>query len=63
MKKDISQTVWKNDIHFFLDGVSFAYEGNLFDQGSLPNGRIWRKLCEGPDYGCTAKGKKGVVEK
>ena len=58
MRKDYCNTVWKENINFFLDGVSFAYKRNSFDQGSSPKGRIWRKLCEGLDYGCTAKGKK-----
>ena len=38
--------MWTENINFFLD------------QGSSPKGRIWRKPCEGLDYGCTAKGKK-----
>ncbi len=58
MKKDYSNNVWKKDINFFLDGVSFAYKRNPFDQGSSPKGRIWRKPCEGLDYGGTAKGMK-----
>lgn len=58
MKKGFTKHVWKKDINFFLDGVSFAYKTNPFDQGSSPRGRIWRKPCEGLDYGCTAKGKK-----
>ena len=58
MKKEYCNTVWREDINFFLDGVSFAYKRNPFDQGSSPKGRIWRKPCEGLDYGCTAKGKK-----
>jgi hypothetical protein len=45
-------------IHFFLNGVSFAYKRNPFDQGSLPKGRIWQKPGKGLDYGCTAKGMK-----
>lgn len=48
----------KMTLTFFLDGVSFAYKRNPFDQGSSPKGKIWRKPCEGLDYGCTAKGKK-----
>lgn len=58
MKRVFSPKVWKEDINFFLDGVSFAYKSNPLDQGSSPKGRIWRKPGEGLDYGCTAKGKK-----
>ena len=58
MTKEYCINVWKQNINFFLDGVSFAYKRNPFDQGSSPKGRIWRKPCEGLDYGCTAKGKK-----
>ena len=58
MKREFSSNVWKEDINFFLDGVSFAYKRHPLDQGSSPKGRIWRKPGEGLDYGCTAKGKK-----
>ena len=58
MKNEHSNHVWQKEINFFLDGVSFAYKRIPFDQGSSPRGRIWRKPCEGLDYGCTAKGKK-----
>lgn len=50
--------MWKENINFFLYGVSFAYKRNPCDQDSSPKGRIWRKPCEGLGYGCTAKGKK-----
>ena len=54
MKREFSSNVWKEDINFFLDGVSFAYKRHPLDQGSSPKGRIWRKPGEGLDYGCTA---------
>ena len=58
MRKEYSNHVWKKDINLFSDGVSFAYKRNPFDQGSSPEGRIWRKPSEGLDFGCTSKGKK-----
>ena len=58
MNKEYPNTVWTENINFFLDGVSFAYKRNPFDQGSSPKGRIWRKPSEGLEYGCAGKGKK-----
>lgn len=43
-------------IAFYFDGVSFVHKTRPMDQALAPHGRIWRKRCEGLDYGCTSKG-------
>ena len=43
---------------FYLDGVSFAWKTNSFDQVRAPTGRIYRKKSEGLNQFCTAKGSK-----
>ena len=58
MRKDYSKDVWKDDVAFYLDCVSFWYKRNPADQASAPHGRIWRKKCEGLMRGYTAKGGK-----
>ena len=58
MLKNHDKDVWKNDIAFYLDGVSFAYKRNPQDQAKVPKGRIWRKESEGLTQGCTSKGSK-----
>ena len=58
MLKNYDEDVWKNDIAFYLDGVSFAYKRNPQDQAKAPKGRVWRKESEGLTQGCTSKGSK-----
>lgn len=58
MKRNYSPEVWKDDIAFYLDGVSFTYKRRPKEQALAPRGRVWRKKSEGLARGCTAKGKK-----
>ena len=50
--------MWKDNVAFHLNRVSFWYIRNPADQASAPQGRIWRKKCEGLVRGCTSKGRK-----
>ena len=38
---------WKDEVAFYLDGVSFVYKHNPLNSANAPNARIWRKKCEG----------------
>ena len=58
MRRDYSRNVWKKEIAFYLDATSFVYKRHPMDQARAPRGRIWRKISEGLDPGCTAKGRK-----
>ena len=58
IRKDYPKDVWKDNVAFYLDCVSFWYKRNPADQASAPHGRIWRKKCEGLMRGCTSKGGK-----
>ena len=51
-----SSDLWTKDICFCLDGASFAHKYNPCDQNQAPKGRVWRRMSEGLDTGCTAKG-------
>ena len=50
--------MWKDNVAFYLDCVSFWYKRNPADQASAPHSRIWHKKCEGLMCGCTTKGAK-----
>ena len=58
MRCDYSRNVWEKEIAFYLDATSFVYKRHPMDQARAPRGRIWRKISEGLDPGCTAKGRK-----
>ena len=58
IRKDCSKDVWKDNVAFYLDRVSFWYKRNPADQVSAPYCRIWRKKCKGLMRGCTSKGGK-----
>ena len=58
MRRDYSRNVWEKEIAFYLDATSFVYKRHPLDQARAPRGRIWRKISEGLDPGCTAKGRK-----
>ena len=58
MQREYPKDVWQNKIAFYLDGVSFYHKINPTDQARAPQGRIWRKKCEGLNRGCTGKGAK-----
>ena len=61
IKDNHSRDIWSNTVAFYLDGVSFYYKRNPADQARVPQGRIWRRVCEGLIQGCTAKGcKEGI---
>ena len=50
--------MWKDNVAFYLDCVTFWYKGNPADQASAPHDRIWPKKCEGLMRSCTSKGRK-----
>ena len=58
MRRYYSRNVWEKEIAFYLDATSFVYKRHPMDQARAPRGRIWRKVSEGLDPGCTAKGRK-----
>ena len=58
MRRDYSRNVWEKEIAFYLDATSFVYKRHPMDQARAPRGRFWRKISEGLDPGCTAKGRK-----
>ena len=58
MLKKYPAEFWKNDVAFYLDGVSFVYKTNPYDQARAPGSRMWRKPSQGLKRGCTSKGKK-----
>ena len=58
IRKHYSKDVWKDNVAFYLDCVSFWYKRNPADQASTPHGRIWHKKCAGLVRGCTTKGGK-----
>ena len=47
--------MWKDNVAFYLDCVSFWYKRNPADQASAPHDCIWRKKCEDVMRGCTLK--------
>lgn len=56
MKRGYDTSVWIKKVAFYLDGVSFWYKKNPYDQARTPKGRIWRTKDEALDISCTAKG-------
>lgn len=56
MKRGYDTSVWIKKVAFYLDGVSFWYKKNPYDQARTPKGRIWRTMDEALDISCTAKG-------
>ena len=58
MRRNYSRNVWEKEIAFYLDATSYVYKRHPMDQARAPKGRIWRKVSEGLDLGCTAKGRK-----
>ena len=45
MKKN--PNFWKDEVAFYLDGVSFVYKHNPLNGANAPKARVWRKKCEG----------------
>ena len=58
MRRDYLRNIWEKEIAFYLDATSFVYKRHPMDQARAPRGRIWRKISEGLDPGCMAKGRK-----
>lgn len=58
IKENTDGTLWTTGIAFYLDGVGFTYKRNPKAQANAPKGRIWRRMCEGLDMGCTSRGSK-----
>ena len=56
MKRNFKDSIWTEEISFYLDGVSFVHKFNPCEQARAPKGHVWRKSCEGLDPSCTAKG-------
>ena len=54
MRRGYSKSVWEKEIAFYLDATSFVYKRHPMDQARAPRGRIWRKISERLDIGCTA---------
>ena len=50
---------WKEDIAFYLDGVSFVHKRNPLNNSASPKARVWRKQGEGLQI--TAKGSKELA--
>lgn len=58
IRLNINYTLWTNNIAFYLDGTTWVFKTNPFDQACNAQSRVWRKPCEGLQHGCTSKGKK-----
>ena len=58
MLSKYSPDVWTKEICFYLDGKSFQYKTNPFDQARAPKSREWRKKSEGLNADCVSKGSK-----
>ena len=50
---------WKNEVAFYLDGVSFVYKDNPLNSAASPKSRVWRKTSEGLQF--TGKGSKELA--
>ena len=50
---------WKNEVAFYLDGVSFVYKPNPLNSATSPKSRVWRKRSEGLQF--TGKGSKELA--
>ena len=55
IRKDYSKDMWKDNVAFHLDCVSFWYKRNPADQASAPHGCIWRRKGEDFMRGCALK--------
>lgn len=49
---------WSDSIAFYLDGVTFVYKTNPYEQAISAGSKTWRKKSQGITRGSTAKGKK-----
>jgi transposase len=47
---------WRDEVAFYLDGVSFVHKYNPFNAAVTPKSRVWRKKSEGLEI--TTKGSK-----
>ena len=57
-RKKLPDSFWKEDIAFYIDGVSFVHKSNPCAQAKSPRTHTWRKKKEGLSIYCTAKAKK-----
>ena len=58
IKKELKRNsnFWKNEVAFYLDGVSFVHKYNPMSNAASSNSKVWRKRGEGLKF--TAKGSK-----
>lgn len=56
IKREYDDSLWTEQIAFFLDAVSFIHKFNPADQARAPWGRIWRKETEGLGLWMHSKG-------
>ena len=56
IKREYNDSLWTEQIAFFLDAVSSIHKFNPAHQARAPQGCIWRKETGGLACGCTAKG-------
>ena len=56
VKNEHPEDLWKEDICFYIDSVSFVQKFHPNDQARAPRGRTWRKKSEGLSRDCTAEG-------
>ena len=49
---------WTDDVHLYLDGVSFRHNHKPYEDALCANGKVWRKSNEGLKY--TSKGSKNL---
>jgi hypothetical protein len=49
MKRCMNQnkSFWKDEVAFYLDGVSFVFKHNPLNSAIAPKARVWRKMSEG----------------
>jgi transposase len=50
------ETLWKNVIGFYLDGVGFTHKYNPYDQARAPRSMGWRRPGDGLSFDRTARG-------
>ncbi len=58
MMRHYGEDFWKTGLSFYIDGTSWVFKTNPYDQASTTQSRVWRKGSEGLKFGCTSKGKK-----
>ena len=51
----------RHGISLYLDCTGFVYKKNPMDQATAPTARKWRRINEGLQIGCTARGSKEGV--